>query len=414
MPVRTTAGMRAFRVTLAGTLVSALGAGLTLPYLFVYLHDVLGAPLVVAGVVVAAGSVLGLASSAVGGPVGDRIGLGRLAGAGLVAQGAGTGLLAAAASPWLAAAGVALNLIGNSAVWPALNGLVAEQVPLERRSRAYATRFGLLNAGIGAGGLLSGWLVSIERPASFHLVYGIDAGTTGLFALLVLIGLRRAPGYRPGERHREAGGTGGYRAVLRDRAFVGYLLVALALGVFGYAQLNGPWASFVTGSAGGSTQVVGFAFAANTAAIVLVQLTVERVTRRVRRSRLLAATALVWALGWVLTGLAALPGLHGVLAGIGFVLALAVFGVGETFYSPVGGGVPNALAPPHLRARYNALASATWPLGGFIGPPLAGALLGGGAPLAWVVVIVAGLVGTAAAALLLGRRLPAQVERPPA
>ncbi|GAA2752987.1 hypothetical protein GCM10009869_23340 [Amnibacterium kyonggiense] len=329
-------------------------------------------------------------------------------------QGGGTGLLALAGSPGPAAVGVALNLIGNSAVWPSLNGLVAEQVPPERRSRAYALRFGLLNAGIGVGGLLSGWLVSIERPASFHLVYGIDATTTAAFALLVLIGLRRAPGYLPGERHQEAGLRGGYREVLRDRAFVGYLLVALALGVFGYAQLNGPWASFVTSVGGSTTQVVGFAFAANTAAIVLVQLTVERVTRRVRRSRLLAATALVWALGWMLTGLAALPGLHGVVAGVGFVIALTVFGVGETFYSPVGGGVPNALAPPHLRARYNALASATWPLGGFIGPPLAGVLLGGGVPTSWVVVIVMGMLGTAAAALLLGRRLPAHVERPPA
>lgn len=406
--------MRAFRVTLAGTLVSSLGAGLTMPYLFIYLHDVLGAPLAVAGVVVAVGSALGLVASGVGGLIGDHIGLGRLAGFGLLVQGAGTGLLAAASSPGLAAVGVALNLVGNSAVWPALNGLVAEQVPPERRSRAYALRFGLLNAGIGVGGLLSGWLVSIERPASFHLVYGIDASTTAAFALLVLIGLRRAPGFLPGERHREAGTRGGYREVLRDRAFVGYLLVALALGVFGYAQLNGPWASFVTSVGGGTTQVVGFAFAANTAAIVLVQLTVERVTRRVRRSRLLAATALVWALGWVLTGLAALPGLHGVAAGIGFVLALTVFGVGETFYSPVGGGVPNALAPVHLRARYNALASATWPLGGFLGPPLAGALLGGGLPMSWVVVIVVGLLGSAAGAVLLGRRLPAHVERPTA
>ncbi|GAA2752985.1 hypothetical protein [Amnibacterium kyonggiense] len=58
MPGTTTAGTRAFRVTLAGTLVSSLGAGLTMPYLFVYLHDVLGAPLAIAGVVVAVGSVL--------------------------------------------------------------------------------------------------------------------------------------------------------------------------------------------------------------------------------------------------------------------------------------------------------------------------------------------------------------------
>ena len=57
------AGRRAFRLTLVGTLVSALGQGLTLPYLFIYLHDVLGAPLAVAGVVLAVASVIGLGAT---------------------------------------------------------------------------------------------------------------------------------------------------------------------------------------------------------------------------------------------------------------------------------------------------------------------------------------------------------------
>lgn len=410
---RATTGSAAFRLTLAGTLVSALGQGLTLPYLFVYLNQVLGTSLPVAGVVLALASVVGLATSALGGSIGDRVGLGRLAWIGLLVQATGTALLAVASVPIVAAAGAALNAAGNALVWPALNGLIALQVPESRRSRAYAVRFGLLNAGIGVGGLLSGWLVSIQRPVSFHLVYAVDATTTAAFAALILLGLRSAPGYGPGPVHHEAAMRGGYAAVLRDRAFVGYLVVALALGVFGYAQLNGPWAAFVIGAGGSTTQIVGFAFAANTAAIVVLQLGVERVTRHVRRSRLLAATALVWAAAWAITGLAALPVFRGPVADIGFIVALAVFGFGETFYSPVGGGMPNALAPEHLRGRYNSLAAATWPLGGFIGPPIAGALLAG-MPASWVAVLLVGMLATAVAAAVLGARLPARVERPAA
>ncbi|MBW4041731.1 MAG: MFS transporter [Acidobacteria bacterium] len=407
-------GLRAFRLTLVGTLVSALGQGLTLPYLFIYLHDVLDAPLAVAGVVLAVASVVGLGATALGGSLGDRVGLGRLAWIGLLVQAAGTGLLAVAPQAGVAAVGVAVNAIGNSLVWPALNGLVAVQVPPAQRSRAYATRFGVLNAGIGVGGLVSGWLVSIQHPATFHVVYAVDAGTTALFALLILVGLRGTPGITAPEPSIEDGRLqrGGYRAVLRDRAFVGYLGVAFALGVFGYAQLIGPWAAFVTADGGGTTQVVGFAFAANTAAIVAVQLGVERLTRRARRSRLLVATALFWAAAWGITGLAALPAFRGTAADIGFIVALAVFGVGETFYSPVGGGLPNALAPDHLRSRYNSLAASTWPLGGFVGPPLAGALLGGGLPGSWIGVILVGALATALAAAVLGRRLPRSVELP--
>ena len=71
---RIDAGRRAFRLTLAGTVVSALGQGLTLPYLFLYLHDVLGAPLPVAGVVLAVASIVGLAATGLGGALGDRVG----------------------------------------------------------------------------------------------------------------------------------------------------------------------------------------------------------------------------------------------------------------------------------------------------------------------------------------------------
>jgi MFS family permease len=412
VPGTTDAGRRAFRITLVGTLVSALGQGLTLPYLFVYLHDVQGVPLALAGVMLAVASVVGLAATTLGGPLGDRVGLGRLAWIGLLVQATGTALLAVAPLAGVAAVGVAVQYIGNSLAYPGLNGLVALQLAPEERSRAYAIRFGLLNAGIGVGGLLSGWIVSVQAPASFHLVYAVDAASTGVFAVLLLVGLRGTPGYGPRRRRADDGSRGGYLAVLRDRPFVGYLAVALALGLFGYAQLIGPWASFVTGVGGSSTQVVGFAFAANTAAIVIVQLGVERLTRRVRRSVLLVATALVWALAWVITGVAALPAFAGIGAAVGFVVALAVFGIGETFYSPIGGGMPNALAPDHLRARYNSLAAATWPLGGFIGAPLAGALLGGALPMSWVWVITIALVVTAAAAAVLGTRLPHAVEHP--
>ena len=415
-PVSVDVGRRAFRLTLVGTLVSSLGQGLTLPYLFIYLHDVLGSPLAAAGVVLALGSVLGLGATTLAGPLGDRIGLGRLAWIGLLVQAVGTGLLAVAPHPLVAAVGVGVNAIGNALVWPALNGLVAAQVPPDGRSRAYALRFGVLNAGIGVGGLASGWLVSIQHPGTFHVVYSVDAVSTALFAVLILFGLRGTPGISATPPPKGAAGRagGGYRAVLRDRAFVGYLGVAFALGLFGYAQLIGPWAAFVTGEGGGTTQVVGFAFAANTAAIVAVQLGIERITRRARRSRLLILTAVFWAAAWAITGMAALPAFRGPVADVGFVVALAVFGIGETFYSPIGGAMPNALAPEHLRARYNSLAAATWPLGGFIGSPVAGALLGGAVPGAWVGVILVGTLATAAAAAVLGRRLPRSVEIPAA
>jgi MFS family permease len=413
------AGRRAWRLSLAGTLVSALGSGLTLPFLIVYLHSIRHVSLPIAGVVVAISAVVGMATTAAAGPLGDRIGLGRVLVLGLATEALGTALLALGGDVLEATIAVAVIAAGNGTAWPALNGLVANQVPLAEQPRAYALRFGVLNAGLGVGGLASGWIVSLDDPASFQLVYGIDAASTALFAVIALLGMRSAPGYRAvaaGPVRRQPGGptAHGYRAVLADRAFLGYLVCALALGVFGYAQLNGPWAAFATLIGHATPRVVGIAFAANTAAIVVSQLAVVRLTRRWRRTRLLGLTSALWAVAWAATGLAALPALHGLPADVILVLSLGIFGLGETFLSPVSGAMPNVLAPAHLRARYNALASITWPLGGLVGPPLAGLLLGGPEPASWALLITVGTALTALGGLALARLLPASADRTPA
>jgi MFS family permease len=409
---------RAWRLSMAGTLVSSLGGGLTLPFLLVYLHGVRQVPLPIAGVLVAASAVAGMVATAGGGPLGDRYGLGRMLVVGLVAQALGTAMLAVGGGVLEAAAAVAVIAAGNGVAWPALNGLIAGQVPLAEQPRAFALRFGVMNAGLGIGGLASGWIVSLDDPGSFQLIYGIDATTTSIFAAIVVLGMRGTPGFLPDPAARRRPGSdrpraGGYRAVLADRPFTAYLVLALVLGVFGYAQLDGPWAAFATLVGHATPRVVGIGFAANTAAIVVSQLAVVRLTRRWRRTRLLALTAVLWAAAWAATGLATLPALHGLPADVVLVAALGVFGLGETFLSPVSGAMPNVLAPPHLRARYNALASTTWPLGSFIGPVVAGALLGSSVPITWVVLIVLGTASAAFGALWLGRILPAHVDRAP-
>jgi MFS family permease len=318
---------------------------------------------------------------------------------------------------WEAFVAVGLTAAGNSLVFPALNGLVAAQLPQEARSRAYALRFGVLNAGIGVGGLVSGSVVSLQHPASFQIVYLLDAVSTLAFAALVAVGMRHSPGYRGSAAQRapegeEAAPSRGYRTVLANRPFVGFLLCSFLFTLFGYAQLDGPWAAFATTTVGAEPRAVGIAFAVNTATIVVCQLGVVRLTGRWRRSRLLATAAALWACAWLVTAFAAEPALRGLPAAIALAVSLGVFGLGETLFSPVAGGLPNDLASEDLRARYNALGSATWSVAGFIGPPMAGVLLGSGAPSLWVIVVTVGMVVAALGALVLGRALPASVDRP--
>lgn len=413
---RLVAGRKAWRLTLIGTLVSSIGTGLTLPFLFVYLHGVRGLSLPLAGTVAAVGAVAAFALSPLSGALGDRVGLGRMLVTGLVVQGVGTALLAVPAGAGEAFVAVACTAAGNSLVYPALNGLVAAQLPQAARTRAYALRFGVLNAGIGIGGLVSGSVVTLRHPESFQIVYLADAASTLVFAAIVGVGMRRSSGFRgaPAQPREgeEAAPARGYRTVLANRPFVGFLLCSFLFTLFGYAQLDGPWAAFATTTIGAEPRAVGIAFAVNTATIVVCQLGVVRLTGRWRRSRLLLTAAALWACAWLITAIAAAPALRGLPAAIALAVSLAVFGLGETLFSPVAGGLPNDLATEDLRARYNALGSTTWSVAGFVGPPMAGLLLGSGAPSLWVVVVSAGMVVAALGAVALGRALPASVDRP--
>jgi MFS family permease len=97
-----------------------------------------------------------------------------------------------------------------------------------------------------------------------------------------------------------------------------------------------------------------------------------------------------------LTGL--VPG--SLVASIGLVLSLGIFGLGETLLSPVGAAVTNDLAPDHLRGRYNAVSAAVFQVAAIIGPITAGHLLGWQLPVVFVGLL---LLGCAAMVVLLLR-----------
>jgi MFS family permease len=405
---------RGWRLVLVGTLVSAIGSGLTLPFLVVYLHSIRHMSLPVAGLVVAASGITGLATGTIGGSVGDRVGVGRLLFGGLLVSGTATIGLAKVHTPLTAVIVVALIGIGESVIWPALNALVASQLAGPNRPRAYALRFGVLNGGLGVGALIAGSLVSLHRPASFEVIYVVDGLTTVLFGLIVGIGLRHSSGFR---NHPEPDGDrsqakGGYRTVLADRRFLAWLVASALFVFFGYAMIDGGWAAYATVIVHASPRIVGIGFAVNTGVIVTSQLGVAHLTRRWRRSRMLAGVGVAWSLAWLMAGIADISGLSHLDVDIALALSLGIFGLGEALLSPVAGALPNDLAPDHLRARYNALGSTVWSFGTIIGPPIAGVLLASSIPLSWVGLVFVGSVLAGLVGLNLGRLLPAEVDRP--
>lgn len=385
---------------LGATTLSALGNGLVLPFLVVYLHDVRGLPTSVAGLVVAWQALVGFALAPLGGAVIDRVGPRPVLLAGPVVTAAGVAAMGQARTTGQAFAAASLLAVGGAALWPGGATLMARLVPEETRQRAFGIQFMLLNLGIGVGGLLAGLLVDVGRPRTFEVLYLADAVTFLGYAAVVAT-MRGVGGPVPRDPEQAAGG---YRDVLRDRAMVRVALVSLVMLTCGYGAIEVGYPAFATQVAGVSPRLVAFGYVGNTVTIVLGQLYVIRLLQGRSRSRTISLVGVVWALSWLLLGLAGLAERPTLVTGL--VLATPVlFAVGETLWQPVLPALVNELAPETLRGRYNALGSLTWALAGMLGPALSGLLIGAGWVLVWVLLFVTGCLVASGLALRLRRVL---------
>ena len=158
-----------------------------------------------------------------------------------------------------------------------------------------------------------------------------------------------------------------------------------------------------------STDVIGFAFAVNTAVIVCLQFLVLRVITERRRTRVLMVMALLWAASWRLLGATGLvPGSVAAVAGV--LLFHASFALGETMLQPTIPAITNDLAPDHLRGRYNAVSAGAFQAGTIAGPVVAGALLDRDWDVGFVVALAIGCAAMIGLAFAVERRISPSVN----
>ncbi|MEV6518920.1 MFS transporter [Micromonospora chalcea] len=390
------------RRILLGTLFSAVGRGLTLPFLFIYLTDVRGLTDTRAGLVIGWFGAVTLALSPLAGTFIDRFGARRVVLPCLVIEAIGTGSLALVDSTASAFGVMTLVAVGSSAIWAGQNTILASLTGDGERQRVFGLNFALLNLGIGTGGLISGAVVDVARPVTFEAIYLLDAVSylTPALILLTLPHVGRRPVAAAGAKAAER--TGGYLTVLRDRPFRRLVIFGLVLTTCGYAQIEVGFAAYSVRVVEVTPRVVAWALAANTVMIVLSQLLVIRRLEGRSRTGALAAVGAVFAGAWLVLGAAGVVGSgNALLAALGVVACSAIFGFGETMLSPVMPALTNALATDELRGRYNAMSSMIFGISGVVGPVTAGPLIGAAHGRVWVAVVVGGCLAASVLALSL-------------
>jgi MFS family permease len=390
----------------AGGLANAFGNGVAYPFTVIYLHNVRGFSLGIAGLVLATNAFVGLGAGPLAGIVVDRFGARVTLAASLVLLAVGFGAFPWVREPWHAFVASAVAGVGNGGFWPSQSTLLAGLTPQARRHAAFALQRVTRNLGIGLGGITGGLIATTSDAGSFTVLYMIDAATFIAFAaVLSLVPEPELPAVADGARR------GRYLDVLRHRVFLGFVGLNVLFVAAGYAQLE-LFPVFAKNEAGVTEKAIGIIFFANTLVIVLAQLPVSKLLEGRRRMRALAAMTVLWATAWIGV-LASGALLEAAAAATAFALAVMVFAVGECFQGPTQGALVADLAPPHLRGRYMALSTLSWELGFILGPAAGGFILGAEPlalwPLAAIVCVAAG-----AGALALERGLPRELRLTPA
>jgi MFS family permease len=351
-----------------GGVMNSFGNGVVLPFLVIYLHNVRGFGLGISGLVVSVSAAGQLCAGILAGPLVDRIGPRPVLAAGLVMQAIGIGLFPLVRQPWHAFLLIAIEGAGSAGFWPSQSTLIARLTPAARRHAAYAQQRVTMNLGIGLGGLAGGLIAGVSHPGSFTVLFLVDSAT--FLAYVAVLTFIHDPGLTAEE---SSGGEASYRAVLRDRVFVGLWTLNFLFVTAGYSLFN-LVPPFARDHAHVTERQIGAFFFVNTALIVIVQLPISRAIEGRRRMRALALMPALWIVAWLMLDAGAYW-LDATAAFVVILVALGVFGVGECFHGPAHQALVAEIAPDHLRGRYFAVHSLSWGLAGTVGPAAGGFVL---------------------------------------
>jgi MFS family permease len=400
------AAMRRIHV---GNALSAFGLGFTVPYLYVYVAQVRGLGAMTAGLVLAVFAVAALVVLPFAGRAIVRRGPLPVLLAALVTAAVGAlslGLAGSATAVLLAASALGA---GQAVMQPALATLIVDCSTTDTRSRAFAMQFFLQNLGLGVGGLIGGHLVDTTRVDSFTLLFAIEAA---MFLLLVgVMATVRMPRSPRIDRAPTGSAKGNWKQLLGNRAMVQLCVLGFVLFFACYGQFESGLSAYGVEAAGISTSALGTALAANTLMIVVAQFAVLKFVERRRRSRVIAAVGLIWAVAWVAAGYAGLGHGSREMATAAFVSTYALFGLGEAMLSPTVAPLVADLAPSGLAGQYNSVFALVKQLALAVGPAVGGPL-GASLHAPYIVTFLLFSLAITVLAVRLGRHLTAVQDQP--
>ena len=376
------------RRIVAGIALSAIGRGMTLSLLMVYLHDMRGFTTSFGGLLMAWGALFGIICTAPLGALVDRIGPKIVMVFGLLISGFSALSFSIVTTHTHAFIAMTLFAFGGQCVWPAQSVILTRVTPEEDRPKIFGFNFMLMNLGLGVGGFLSSVIIRENSIFSYQVMYWLD-GATYLVFLLFVWGLDtpHAGKYIAKEHEPQ---SGSYRELFAIRELSILTFAGIILLTFGYGPLQSGLPIYATQYLDLAPNWLGIIFGVNTFAIVIFQPLVLNIIEKYSKYTSLIAVAAIWALSWLAVGVS--PYLSMFMAGIALCVSQLIFAFGEMVHAPTSPALTQELTPEHIRGRASALISLQWGISGIAGPAIAGLMIGAHLEQLWVALMAVGVL----------------------
>ncbi len=373
---------RQYWLMITGIILSTAGGSMIWPFILIYASGKLDLPLSTVATLISINAGTGLLSSLIAGTLADKIGRKVVMNFSLSMTGLAYFLLMRAETyPQFVGLMIMIGL-SNPLYQIGADAMLADMIPSEKRTDAYAINRIANNAAFALGPALGGFLATRSYNLAFYC-----AGIGFLTYSVLLFFLARETLNKPtAEVSIPASGVEGYRRVLQDQ---GYMLFVplMSMGLIASTMLWILMPVYAKTNYGISEALYGWIPTTNAALCVFAQYPVTNLTRRHPTLPVIAMGMLIYALG---VGSVALMNSFW-----GFWLSMVILTFGELTLVPTASKYVADLAPADLRGRYMSVYWLGWGMARTLSPIIGGFLNDNIAPRAiWIGGLLIGLTST--------------------
>ena len=242
--------------------------------------------------------------------------------------------------------------------------MVADILPEEKRQEGFSILRVVANISWIIGPTIGGFVASIN----FFYLFVIDSIISCLVAFIIF---RTLPETKP-VTHEQAESesllqtVGGYLHVLRDAAFMAFMLATILMMII-YQQMYTTLSVYLRDNHNINPKGYGLLMTTSAITVVLFQFWVSRLIKIRPPFLMMALGTLFYMIGFTLFGV--------FTAYVLFALNIVIITIGEMILVPTSQTLAANFAPEDLRGRYIAVFGLAWAIPATIGPGAAGYII---------------------------------------